>query len=240
MPKAPCNYACRYREIDIDTKKRRTWVFVPGLCYEDSKVLKCVELWSGAPRTPCRLSRGSTKAWVATTMADTLLLPALKSQPRVLNLCNKKLNKVPKAIGRLKCVVQLLLKNNNIKDLPSQFGELTQVNKNRKFVRVWLVTWVDLPMCQNWVVIGPIPARFWHIMACLRLTNGMTGIDLILGSIYVGMLSHLSTRHGLSQSAPAVGWGSPLHAWLASARGGHSVRFHTGVCSSGVRTLTLF
>ena len=33
----------------------------------------------------------------------------------------------------------------------------------------------------------------------------------ILGS----MLSHLRVIVGLSQSAPAVGWGSPLHAWLA-------------------------
>ena len=28
--------------------------------------------------------------------------------------------------------------------------------------------------------------------------------------------------------------------YLLLSRGGHSVRFHTGVCSSGVRTLTLF
>ena len=34
----------------------------------------------------------------------------------------------------------------------------------------------------------------------------------ILGS----MVSHDRVIVGLSQSAPAVGWGSPLHAWLAS------------------------
>ena len=35
---------------------------------------------------------------------------------------------------------------------------------------------------------------------------------VILGS----MVSHYRVIVGLSQSAPAVGWGSPLHAWLAS------------------------
>ena len=30
------------------------------------------------------------------------------------------------------------------------------------------------------------------------------------------MVSHQRVIVGLNQSAPAVGWGSPLHAWLAS------------------------
>ena len=37
-------------------------------------------------------------------------------------------------------------------------------------------------------------------------------LTLILGS----MVSHQRVIVGLNQSAPAVSWGSPLHAWLAS------------------------
>lgn len=62
-------------------------------------------------------------------MADSLLLLALKSQPKVLNLSNKKLQKVPKAIGKLEFVVKIELKNNNIRNLPKEFGSLTQVCK---------------------------------------------------------------------------------------------------------------
>ena len=36
-------------------------------------------------------------------------------------------------------------------------------------------------------------------------------------AVYLGsMMSHQRVIVGLSQSAPAMGWGSPLHAWLAS------------------------
>ena len=39
---------------------------------------------------------------------------------------------------------------------------------------------------------------------------------LVLLSIDSSMVSHERVIVGLSQSAPAVGWGSPLHASLAS------------------------
>ena len=48
----------------------------------------------------------------------------------------------------------------------------------------------------------------------------MVPIAKIWGSgswtILSSMVSHQRVIVGLSQSAPAVGWGSPLHAWLAS------------------------
>ena len=37
-------------------------------------------------------------------------------------------------------------------------------------------------------------------------------MNIILSS----MVSHQRVIVGLNQSAPAVGWGSPIHAWLAS------------------------
>ena len=40
----------------------------------------------------------------------------------------------------------------------------------------------------------------------------VTDLRIILSS----MMSHWRVIVGLSQSAPAVGWGSQLHAWLAS------------------------
>ena len=67
-------------------------------------------------------------------MADTILLKSLKSQPKLLNLNNKKLDRVPKAIGRLINVLHLEIKNNKIKSLPIEFGELVQVS--RSFVLV--------------------------------------------------------------------------------------------------------
>ena len=61
-------------------------------------------------------------------MADTLLLRSLKSQPKNVNLNNKKLDKVPKIIGKLVNALQITMKNNNIKSLPPEFGDLVQVN----------------------------------------------------------------------------------------------------------------
>lgn len=60
-------------------------------------------------------------------MADRLILPCLKSQPKVVNLSNKKLEKVPKSIGLLRNVQHLDLKNNSLKTLPQEFGELEKV-----------------------------------------------------------------------------------------------------------------
>ena len=39
------------------------------------------------------------------------------------------------------------------------------------------------------------------------------------------MVNHRRVIVGLSQSAPAVGWGSPLHAWLASVNWIGSARY---------------
>ena len=60
-------------------------------------------------------------------MADTLLVRALKSKPKSLNLSSKKLDKVPKAIGKLDCVIHLQLKNNRLKTLPHELSYLDQV-----------------------------------------------------------------------------------------------------------------
>lgn len=60
-------------------------------------------------------------------MADTLLLRALKSQPRALNLNCKKLDRVPKIIGKFSCVCDVQLKSNKLKDLPPDFADLVQV-----------------------------------------------------------------------------------------------------------------
>ena len=66
-------------------------------------------------------------------MADALLIPALRSQPKSLNLCNKKLEKIPKSIGKLDCVCQLQLKNNKIKKLPKELCHLFQVGRDQRF-----------------------------------------------------------------------------------------------------------
>lgn len=72
-------------------------------------------------------------------MADTLLVRALKGKPKTLNLCNKKLDKVPRAIGKLDCVVHLQLRGNKLKDLPIELSHLFQVDishKNKFVIRV--------------------------------------------------------------------------------------------------------
>ena len=58
---------------------------------------------------------------------DALLLRALKSQPKSVNLDNKKLEKVPKLIGKLVSTLHITLKNNRINELPQEFGDLIQV-----------------------------------------------------------------------------------------------------------------
>ncbi|WAR12522.1 LRC69-like protein [Mya arenaria] len=60
-------------------------------------------------------------------MADTLLIRALKSKPKALNLSNKKLDRVPKAIGKLDCIIHLQLKNNSLKTLPFELSYLDQI-----------------------------------------------------------------------------------------------------------------
>ena len=44
----------------------------------------------------------------------------------------------------------------------------------------------------------------------------MWSLESWFGVILGSMVSHWRVIVDLSQSAPAVGWGSPLHAWLAS------------------------
>lgn len=60
-------------------------------------------------------------------MAETLLLHALKSQPKSVDLSYKKLQKVPRSIGKLMSVIYIILRNNKLKTLPEEFGKLTQV-----------------------------------------------------------------------------------------------------------------
>ncbi|XP_064641390.1 leucine-rich repeat-containing protein 69-like isoform X1 [Lineus longissimus] len=60
-------------------------------------------------------------------MADTLLLRALKSQPKLLNLNNKKLDNVPKLVGKLTTVNHIQLKSNNLRTLPKEFSTLLQL-----------------------------------------------------------------------------------------------------------------
>ena len=60
-------------------------------------------------------------------MADKLLFRQLQAQPKVLNLNNQKLSKVPKLIGKFDNVLHINLKSNNISDLPPEFGNLVQV-----------------------------------------------------------------------------------------------------------------
>ena len=66
------------------------------------------------------------------------------------------------------------------------------------------------------------PCNYWSIRALMSAWN-------ILGN----MVSHYRVIIDLSQSAPAMGWGSPLHAWLASVNwisGAHCLnrRYHHG------------
>lgn len=60
-------------------------------------------------------------------MSDLILLRALKSQPKNVNLNNKHLKKLPKLVGQLTSVLQLELKHNQLTDLPEEFGQLEQV-----------------------------------------------------------------------------------------------------------------
>lgn len=67
-------------------------------------------------------------------MADTMLVRALKGKPKALNLCNKKLDKVPKIIGKLDCVLHLQLRGNKLNTLPMELSHLFQVTRLITFV----------------------------------------------------------------------------------------------------------
>lgn len=67
---------------------------------------------------------------MADSSGDTIintLIRALKGQPKTINFCNKHLDKIPRAIGKLKCVCHLNLKNNKLKTLPDELTHLLQV-----------------------------------------------------------------------------------------------------------------
>ena len=49
------------------------------------------------------------------------------------------------------------------------------------------------------------------------------------------MVSYSRVIVGLSQSAPAVGWGSPLHTWLASVNWIGRARYLNRCCPYGAR-----
>ena len=59
-------------------------------------------------------------------MADTMLLRSLAAKS--VNLSSKKLEKVPKIIGRLINLLQLELKNNKLTQLPDEFRNLIRVS----------------------------------------------------------------------------------------------------------------
>ena len=62
-------------------------------------------------------------------MADPILIRALKSQPKILNFSNKKLCKLPKAIGRIDSLLHLQLKNNDLNNLPKELAKLVDVSE---------------------------------------------------------------------------------------------------------------
>lgn len=78
-------------------------------------------------------------------MADTMLVRALKGKPKALNLCNKKLDKVPKIIGKLDCVLHLQLRGNKLNTLPMELSHLFQVSR--------LVTFVSRPTVNKHLTI---------------------------------------------------------------------------------------
>ena len=61
----------------------------------------------------------------------------------------------------------------------------------------------------------PIPVR-WHLF--IEPAPVEFSLKHYIHNIYIigSMVSHWRVIVGLSQSASTVGWGSPLHAWLAS------------------------
>lgn len=63
-----------------------------------------------------------------------MLVRALKGKPKALNLCNKKLDKVPKIIGKLDCVLHLQLRGNKLNTLPMELSHLFQVSRLITFV----------------------------------------------------------------------------------------------------------
>ena len=60
-------------------------------------------------------------------MADKLLLRSFQSRSKSINLSSKHLNRVPKLIGKLHTLFTVILKNNDISNLPKEFGNLSQV-----------------------------------------------------------------------------------------------------------------
>ena len=63
-----------------------------------------------------------------------MLIRTVKSQPKALTLCNKKLTLCPRLIGKLYKVLQIDLNNNKLKNLPDEFEDLIQVSIYLKMI----------------------------------------------------------------------------------------------------------
>ena len=74
---------------------------------------------------------------------------------------------------------------------------------NLEYSRIPEAVSFGLKSCSYTTTVTALHMHWWHF-------------GYITLSILGSMMSHQRVIVGLSQSAPAVGWGSPLHAWLAS------------------------
>lgn len=64
---------------------------------------------------------------MAARSQDHMLLVALKSHPPLINLNSKNMYVLPDLIGKLTTLKSLLLKNNNLSDLPATVSNLKKV-----------------------------------------------------------------------------------------------------------------
>ncbi|CAD5110837.1 DgyrCDS199 [Dimorphilus gyrociliatus] len=121
-------------------------------------------------------------------MSDILLLKALKSQPKNVNLNNKHLKKLPKLVGKLTSVLQLELKHNQLSELPDEFGQLEQLEVlnigNNKF--------------------EDLPSALRHCINLLKLhafSNNITSLNpIVLNNL--DRLTVLNLNHNLLKTLP--------------------------------------
>ena len=84
------------------------------------------------------------------------------------------------------------------------------------------VCWLDVQVIS---LVKSVYLRVWAKRRPIPITFPAKKFG-IFGKYNLGsMVSHQRVIVGLSQSAPAVGWGSPLHAWLASVNWIGSARY---------------
>ena len=126
-------------------------------------------------------------------MADTLLVRALKGKPKSLNLCNKKLDKVPKAIGKLDCVVHLQLRGNKLTSLPIELSHLFQVmwDEKTKCIERLISAGSNIFVNQTAVVLSS-----WFAEEGVWEGGGGQGLVLI----HVSCVSPLRNRNRVSKS----------------------------------------